>query len=80
MTINAFFMWISREGSILPFVATMLPACIFMLVTFMEMSGTIKFNGMFILVEAIAAIIVSFLVIYLIKKVPKEYIVNIETK
>ena len=80
MTINAFIIWISREGSILPFVATMLPAFVFMLVTFMEMNGTIKFNGVFILVEAIVAIIVSFLVIYLIKKVPKEYIVNIETK
>ena len=80
MTINAFIIWISREGSILPFVATMLPAFVFMLVTFMEMTGTIKFNGVFILVEAIVAIIVSFLVIYLIKKVPKEYIVNIETK
>ncbi|MCR5638108.1 MAG: ABC transporter permease [Lachnospiraceae bacterium] len=80
MTINAFIIWISRQGSILPFVATMLPAYAFMLVTFMEMTGTIKFNGMFILVEAIVAIIVSFLVIYLIKKVPKEYIVNIETK
>jgi hypothetical protein len=80
MTINAFIIWISREGSLLAFIATMLSAAVFMLVTFMEMNGTIKFNGVFILVETIVAIIVSFLVIYLIKKVPKEYIVNIETK
>ena len=80
MTINAFTIWISREGSLLAFIATMLPAGVFMIVTFMEMNGTIKFNGVFILVETIVAIIVSFLVIYLIKKIPKEYIVNIETK
>ncbi len=80
MTINAFIVWISRQESILPSVATMLPASVFVIVTFMEMNGTIKFNGVFILVEAIAAIIVSLLVINLIKKVPKEYIVTIETK
>lgn len=80
MTINAFIVWISRQESILPSVATMLPASVFVIVTFMEINGTIKFNGVFILVEAIAAIIVSLLVINLIKKVPKEYIVTIETK
>lgn len=80
MTINAFIIWVSRQGSFLAVVAPTLPASVFMLVPFMEINGTIKFNGVFILVEAIAAIIVSFWVIYLIKKVRKEYIVIIETK
>ncbi|MCR5637909.1 MAG: hypothetical protein K6F97_03610 [Lachnospiraceae bacterium] len=80
LEIMAFVMWVIRAGA---FIVGFFPSLLSMgliYLNLLEISGEIKIDGTILGIVTGIAIVIGVIVLILVDRIPKEYIVNIETK